>query len=472
MVRGELRGRRGIVERAASTRQRARWADGTSDPLSMPVRAGGRWSWVCLALSGATVAAVVFAVWELLQRNYFQDLDYRTLHYLYITRGIALAFFLAGWAACIIMAYRHAVLDRLRRSEMEYRQLIEDAHDAIVVFDPQGVVREWNPQASRLFGYAREEVMGRPLPTLSPGAHAGFFDFLGRLVDGCEEFGLKYAGQRVTRGGEALDVSLSLFPLRDGQGRVTAFMETSCDIRSCAQLVRKLQQVEKMSSMGQLAAGVAHQLNTPLASALLRAQMLEEDVPNPDHVEDLRFIQRQLRYGKEIVEGLLRFSRPSREAKRQELVNPILHGVLAMLDPSVRGAGVRVVFDVAGTESARVYVGRNELEQVFFNLCSNALDAMPQGGTLTIASRMLQDRLVEVHVRDTGTGIPKARLPRIFEPFYTTKEPGKGTGLGLAICWRIIEEAGGSIDVSSEVGQGTTFSIRLPLAAMVPHPTG
>ena len=197
--------------------------------------------------------------------------------------------------------------------------------------------------------------------------------------------------------------------------------------------------------------------------------MLEEDLQNPDHVEELRFIQRQLRYGKEIVEGLLRFSRPPRETKHQERLNPILQGVLAMLDPNVRSAGARVVLDVAGTEGALVYVGRNELEQVFFNLCSNALDAMPQGGTLTIVSQVVQDHLVEVQVRDTGTGIPQTRLPRIFEPFYTTKEPGKGTGLGLAICWRIIDEAGGTIDVSSEVGQGTTFSLRLPLAGMGSH---
>jgi two-component system NtrC family sensor kinase len=281
-------------------------------------------------------------------------------------------------------------------------------------------------------------------------------------VNGGEESHLKQAAQRLTKSGEVVDVSLSLLPLRDMQGQVTAFMETACDIRACAQLVRKLQQVEKLSSMGQLAAGVAHQLNTPLASALLRAQMLEEDVQNPEHVEELRFIQRQLRYGKEIVEGLLRFSRPSRETKRAELLTPILQGVVAMLEPSARALGVRIILDAAATDGVLVYVGRNELEQVCFNLCSNALDAMPQGGGLTIATRVVQDHVAEVRFRDTGTGIPKDRLPRIFEPFYTTKEPGKGTGLGLAICWRIIEEAGGSIDVTSDIGRGTTFSIRLP----------
>jgi PAS domain S-box-containing protein len=416
-----------------------------------------------VGLSWAAVAAVVFAVWEFIQQSYFQHLDPHALQYLYITRGIALASCLLAWAACLVLAHRRVAFEQLRRSELKYRQLIEQARDALVVFDPHGIVLEWNPQASRLFGYTRDEVMGRPLPTLPPETQGRFLDSLERLTQGREEAALKYAGQRVAKGGETLDVSLSLFPLWDAQGRVTSFLETVCDIRTCNQLVRKLQQVEKISSMGQLAAGVAHQLNTPLASALLRAQMLEEDVQHPEQVEDLRFIQRQLRYGKEIVEGLLRFSRPSGETQRAEPLNPILRGVVAMLEPGARCPSVRITLDLEATAGTLVNGSRNELEQVFFNLGSNALDAMPQGGELTLATRLLQGQQAEVQVRDTGTGIPQDRLPRIFEPFYTTKEAGKGTGLGLAICWRIVEEARGSIDVASEVGRGTTFRVRLPV---------
>jgi two-component system NtrC family sensor kinase len=280
---------------------------------------------------------------------------------------------------------------------------------------------------------------------------------------------LKYASPRLTKRGEVVDVSLSLCPLRDERGEVTTFLETSCDIRACAQLVRKMQQAEKMSAMGQLAAGVAHQLNTPLGSALLRAQMLEEDVQNPEQREDLQFIQRQLCYGKEIVESLLRFSRPSREIKRTERLNPVLQGVLNMMEPTVRNKKVQLVHDLRATDAALVYAGRNELEQVLVNLCDNALDAMPQGGELMMSTQVQQERSIMIHVHDTGTGIPQARLPRIFEPFYTTKEPGKGTGLGLAICRRIIDEAGGTIEAVSELGQGTTFTIRLPLAGLVPE---
>jgi two-component system NtrC family sensor kinase len=134
-----------------------------------------------------------------------------------------------------------------------------------------------------------------------------------------------------------------------------------------------------------------------------------------------------------------------------------------MLEPGSRCPSVRITLDLEATAGTLVNGHRNELEQVFFNLGSNALDAMPQGGELTLTTRLLQGQQAEVQVRDTGAGIPQDRLPRIFEPFYTTKEAGKGTGLGLAICWRIVEEARGSIDVASEVGRGTTFRVRLPV---------
>jgi PAS domain S-box-containing protein len=421
---------------------------------------------VWVLLSTATVVAVVFATWEMIAHHDFRDLNDRTLHFLYMTRSIALALLLTAWAVCIVLAHRRTYSAQLRQSDMNYRRLIEEARDAIVVFDPQGIVLEWNPQAFRLFGFHRDEVIGRPLPTLPHGTRQEFFDLLARLADKPEECGLKYAGQKVTKYGEVLAVSLGICPLRDEHGRITAFLETCCDIRSCAQLVRQMQEMEKLSSMGQLAAGVAHQLNTPLGSALLRSQMLEEDVQSPEQVEDLRFIQRQLQYAKEIVESLLRFARPSGETKRAEALNAIVRDVLTMVGPSVRGARVQVRLDLDASEGALVYVARNELEQVFFSLFSNALDAMPQGGELTIKAQTTPRQQVAVRFQDTGLGIPPARLPRIFEPFYTTKEPGKGTGLGLAICQRIIRDAGGSIEVASEVGRGTTFTIWLPLASL------
>jgi signal transduction histidine kinase len=120
--------------------------------------------------------------------------------------------------------------------------------------------------------------------------------------------------------------------------------------------------------------------------------MLEEDVQNPEQIEDLQFIQRQLCYGKEIVESLLPFSRPSREIKRTESLNPIIYGVLGMMEPTARSKNVQLVHDLRATEAALVYVGRNELEQVFVNLCDNALDAMPQGGELTLSTQVQQER--------------------------------------------------------------------------------
>jgi two-component system NtrC family sensor kinase len=434
--------------------------------FGMPRRLLAHKTWLWIIFGGVTISASAFGAWEVLERHYFQEVDERTLRYLYVTHGIALACGLAAWAACIVAAHSRTGVAQARQAETQYRTLIEEARDATVVVDRQAIVQEWNAQAAQLFGFTRDEAIGRPLPTLPHGAQKDFLDLLDRLASGGEASALKYASPRLTKHGEVVDVSLSLLPLKDKRGEVTTFLETSCDIRVCAQLVRKMQQVEKMSAMGQLAAGVAHQLNTPLGSALLRAQMLEEDLQDPEQREDVQFIQRQLRYGKEIVESLLRFSRPSREVKRVERLNPVLQGVLAMMAPTARHKKVQMAHDLCATEAALVYVGRNELEQVLVNLCDNALDAMPLGGELTLRTQVLPAHAVLIQVHDTGTGMPQACLARIFEPFYTTKAPGRGTGLGLAICRRIIDEVGGTLEVSSALGQGTTFTIRLPLAGM------
>jgi PAS domain S-box-containing protein len=431
-------------------------ADAAAAPQCRETRQTASAAWLCLGLAlGAGGATVLYRLGGPLPAPSWPAVA-----------GLAAA--LAAGGAAWLVAPRRRQFGWPRRPDLGDPQLIDALPDAIAVFDRRARVQAWNAQAARLFGYTPEEVVGRPLPTLPEGMQPAFFAGLERLAGGDAPDGLKYAGRRRSKRGELLDLSLSLLPLRDRRGRLRAFVEIACDIRSCPQLVCKLQQAEKMSGIGQLAAGVAHQLNTPLGSALLRAQMLEEDLHHPEQVEDLRFIQRQLQYGKEIVESLLRFSRPSGERKRAESLNVILQGVLSMLPPTLRGAKVQVALEVAATEGALVYVARNELEQVFFNLCSNALDAMPQGGTLTLATRRRGERWVEVRVADTGIGIPPARLPRIFEPFYTTKEPGKGTGLGLAICRRIVEEAGGSIEVASTPGWGTTFTVRLPLVGLEP----
>jgi two-component system NtrC family sensor kinase len=235
----------------------------------------------------------------------------------------------------------------------------------------------------------------------------------------------------------------------------------------------KVQRVEKLSSLGTLIAGVAHELNTPLANILLNAQMLTEEIQQgePASVDTLKIIESQARQGSNIVSALLEFSRQSNLVSEIADVNEILDNTFEITENQLRLSNIALVkeFD-RGIPRMRTDIGK--LQQVFVNIISNGIWAMPGGGELRVRTRFdPQAKRIEVVFSDTGCGISRENLGRIFDPFFTTKEAGKGTGLGLAVSHGIIEGMGGSIEASSvpaEKGSagrsGTTFIVKLPIS--------
>lgn len=224
----------------------------------------------------------------------------------------------------------------------------------------------------------------------------------------------------------------------------------------------ELLRAEKLASMGQLAAGVAHEINNPLGTILLFADVLYREMDENDpRRADIQMIIKETNRCKNIVAGLLNF------ARQQEVLlqDTNLHQVL---DQSIEGVRHQPTF--ARVQIIRQYdpaipniqADPGQLQQVFVNLLNNAAEAMPDGGTITISTRLVDHQWVEVRVSDTGCGIPEEHLSRLFTPFFTTKPPGKGTGLGLSIVYGIIKMHRGQIGVESQVGKGTTFTITLP----------
>jgi len=226
--------------------------------------------------------------------------------------------------------------------------------------------------------------------------------------------------------------------------------------RMQAQLIRS----EKLASLGEIVAGIAHELNNPLTGVLVLASLLEKDESmDAESREDLGVIVHETQRCARIVKGLLDFSRETTPQKVPADLNQIMDKSLALIGTQSIFHDVQIEKDY-GADLPRVMVDPNQVEQVFINILLNAAQAMSDGGTLTIVTRGT-DRGLEVSVRDTGVGIPAEHLRRIFDPFFTTKE--KGTGLGLAVSYGIVENHGGAIEVDSAVGRGTTFSIRLPV---------
>jgi len=221
---------------------------------------------------------------------------------------------------------------------------------------------------------------------------------------------------------------------------------------------RQLIQSEKLASLGQLAAGVAHEINNPLANISLSAQMLLQDVKDKKIRQRLLKIEDNVDRATRTVKNLLDFSRTPEFHPSYADINGLLAKTLDILKHETKRMEVVKKLD---EELPDVLADPRQLQQVFINIITNACQAMPNGGRLTLRTGQIGDT-VEIEISDTGEGIPPENLTRVFDPFFTTRKAGKGTGLGLSISYRIVERHGGHIDIKSETGKGTAFTIRLP----------
>jgi signal transduction histidine kinase len=272
---------------------------------------------------------------------------------------------------------------------------------------------------------------------------------------------------RAARDGVQLIVNAAVVPLRavDAAGTTTVgsivILE---DVTTRVQLEEQLQISEKMASIGLLAAGVAHEVNTPLTGISSFTQMLLDGAdPNDPKTRLLEKIERQTFRAAKIVNGLLNLSRPAQAAVSERApvdLNVVVSDVLALLEHQFAQHNIKVRRELSD-ESLMVLGMEHKLQQVFLNLFLNARDAMPKGGWLSISTRA-EDGRVAAEVADTGSGIPNEYLSRIYDPFFTTKTLGQGTGLGLSITYGIVREHEGSIDCDSSVEQGTRFTISFP----------
>jgi len=228
-------------------------------------------------------------------------------------------------------------------------------------------------------------------------------------------------------------------------------------------LIREqLVQAERMASVGQMASSMAHELDTPLSTISGYCEMLSESITNEADCAKVRSISEQAERCQKIIRDALDYARGPSGTPERANVNELIEDTIALMDYTTHAARVKVTTDLADA-LPMVDLDRGKMQQVFLNLLRNACEAMPDGGEIHVATRRTDDT-VRITLRDTGGGVPKEHLIRIFDPFYTTKEPGRGTGLGLAICRSIVREYGGKITARNATGAGAEFVVVLPLA--------
>lgn len=354
-----------------------------------------------------------------------------------------------------------AEVDRIREFN---ENIIESLNDGLVVLDLEDRVVRWNAALARLYGVAGAAAVGEPLAALFDASFTDRF---------AAERRARPAGSTLYRApltsrhaGEPRDllVNAAQAPLLTPGGDTAGTMILLEDITARVRLEEQLQLSERMASVGLLAAGVAHEVNTPLTGISSYTQMLIEGAePDDARLEVLKKIERQVFRATRIVNGLLNLSRPGQaEATGPVDVNGVMNDVLVLVEHQLRTSNIRIRRELSKAPTVAQGV-EGKLQQVFLNLILNARDAMPNGGWLSIRSRIEDDRAV-IDVADTGAGIANADLSRIYDPFFTTKAVGRGTGLGLSIVYSVVQEHRGTIDCRTGSG-GTRFTVTLPAPA-------
>jgi hypothetical protein len=346
--------------------------------------------------------------------------------------------------------------------------IVESINVGILTADPSGRVTACNSALEEMLGLRRDEATGHLVEDLFAE------DFAETLHQALGEQGWDLAELRniyklhtATRRGRTLILNIALAPLkRAGASEPGGVLVVLEDVTGRVRLEEQLQQREKLSSIGLLAAGVAHEINTPLTGVSSYTQMLLGMLADTDPKHALlQKIRRQTDRATGIVNNLLNFSRTGGATEFGEVaLARVLDDTLQLLEPQLRQSRVEVVREYSA-ELPRVYANAGKLQQVFTNLLLNARDAIPDGGTITLRAALSDRDAVAVEVADTGIGIAAENVARIYDPFFTTKGVGRGTGLGLAVSYGIVQEHAGHIAVESAPGRGTTFRITLPTTA-------
>ncbi len=347
------------------------------------------------------------------------------------------------------------------RQRARLAALVESAADAIEWLSLDGTIEYWSPSAARIYGFPRESVVGRPKRSfVPPDTLAEFDEMFARAARG--EALRNLETKRMRADGSTFTASVTVSPVLEA-GRIVALSVITRDVTEQKKLEAYVAQTDRMASVGVLAAGVAHEINNPLAALMVNLELLSSGLDPREH-EPLKDAREAAQHIRQVVKDLKLFSRRDDDAQQDVDVARVLDSTLRMAWNELRHRA-RLVKDYASAPPVRGSEAR--LGQVFLNLVVNAAQSIDEGhverNEIRIAAKQQGARLV-VEISDTGCGMSPETLQHVFEPFFTTKPAGVGTGLGLPICRRIVDELGGSIDIQSELGRGTTVRLSLPVA--------
>jgi PAS domain S-box-containing protein len=379
-----------------------------------------------------------------------------------------------------IIGYEGLNVDLTQRKLMEkelreaydfMNKIVQSSPNAITATDMKGNILIWNQAAEETLGYRASDVIGKMnIRKIYPEGVARKVMQMLRSDKSGEAGRLNsYPMVYVRRDGEVVEGNLSAAIIYDANGNEIASVGSFVDLRERLKMERALRdtqeqllQSEKLAAMGRLTSQIAHELNNPLYGIMNTLELLKTEIPADNKRRKIleMALSETVRLS-DLLRKMLSFSKPDQEERHPVDINSVLDEILLLHEKQLRENDINVVVTFA-EGLGLVKASKNQLRQVFLNMVANARDAMPGGGTLSVVTSGDAAK-VYVEIVDTGTGIRKEHLDKIFDSFFTTKGEVKGVGLGLSVCYGFIEDHGGDIEVKSQVGQGTTFTISLPV---------
>lgn len=353
--------------------------------------------------------------------------------------------------------------NELSLSEKKYRGIFEGSMDMIFVLDDQMRFEDINEAGLKFLGYNHEEELIPMVSFASLFSSQSNFDELVKEIEKSGSIINRECALKDRSGEESL-ILLSLSTATDDSGKIKNYEGIAKDITARKRMERQLQQADKLASLGQTVAGIAHELNTPLGVILGYSQLLIRSFNEEDAAyNDLKIIEKQTKNCKRIVEDLLKFARDSKTQKSITDLAKCFDEVVSLLGRQFEKEGVSMEINM-DPDLPALFADADKLKQVFVNLLVNAKQSIKENGKISITTEVEESgKVVKVSVSDNGCGIPPNIRDKIFDPFFTTKPVGEGTGLGLSVSYGIVQDHGGSIEVKSEQGIGTTFTVLLPL---------
>lgn len=347
----------------------------------------------------------------------------------------------------------------------DYTQsILRSITSGVVTVGPDGSITTINPAAERMLGITEDDAVPKPISSVFED-DGGLTDDVGQVLAGRIPLVLKEA-ELVTRSGRTVHVQAVTSRMRAVGGRILGAVVTMEDVSEITALTEQLIKADRLAAMGQLTAGVAHEIRNPLGIIRASVQLLEDRKGDIDQTQEIaHVIKQEIDRLDRVIKALLDFGRPNRPTFVSVDIEDVLRNVVLFTSRFAREAEVRITEDFQG-DMPRVLADPDQLKQVFLNLVTNSVQAMQgRGGTIQIRT-LHANEFVHVFITDTGPGIPPSEVGRIFDPFYSTRD--EGTGLGLTIVHRIIDQHNGHIDVASSPGT-TTFRVRIPVAVEEEH---